>query len=296
MIREFEDHIEQLKDTKKEYSSLIDTLKTLPDTLNPKITVPLGKKAFFPGYIKNTNEVFILLGDNYFAKRSAKQTIDIISRRDSDIDKNIQALNDQILNLKQKISLTSDLSKAIQEKESSGIIEIKEEYNSDDEKEHKKKTKTTTTTTTKKKKGTNIDADQEKEIQSYWNERRKNYSTITTPSSTNTPTTTTTTTTTSTSSPKSILKSKTNNNSSNISEIEDPNNPKDYIKKINKQVSFNTAPKEFSKPNPPKNTPFSGDIIEKETDLVSFDETIQPPSKPQPPTEQKQSRFKSSRR
>lgn len=42
----------------------------------------MGKLAFFEGNLKNTNEILILLGDNYFAKRSSKQTIDIIQRRD----------------------------------------------------------------------------------------------------------------------------------------------------------------------------------------------------------------------
>ena len=38
-----------------------------------KIMVPLGSMAFMPGELVHTNEVVVLLGDNYFAERSATQ-------------------------------------------------------------------------------------------------------------------------------------------------------------------------------------------------------------------------------
>ena len=37
--------------------------------------------AFMPGKIVHTNEILVLLGDNWFAERSAKQAIEIIERR-----------------------------------------------------------------------------------------------------------------------------------------------------------------------------------------------------------------------
>ncbi|EAL62718.2 RNA polymerase II subunit 5-mediating protein [Dictyostelium discoideum AX4] len=159
-VVEYQDHIEELKSTKNDYKQLIDTLQHLPDTLQPKIMVPMGKLAFFEGNLKNTNEILILLGDNYFAKRSSKQTIDIIQRRDKDIDTSINDLREQIKGLKQRVSMTTDLSKALHEKEYDNIVEIKEEYNSDEEREKEKKRKqkpqksttTTTTTTTSKDK------------------------------------------------------------------------------------------------------------------------------------------------
>ncbi|KAN0024189.1 hypothetical protein ACTFIV_008589 [Dictyostelium citrinum] len=161
-IDEYQNHIEELKSTKNDYKQLIDTLQHLPDTLQPKIMVPMGKLAFFEGNLKNTNEILILLGDNYFAKRSSKQTIDIIQRRDKDIDTSINDLREQIKGIKQRISMTTDLSKALHEKEYDNIVEIKEEYNSDEEREKEKKRKqqppksttttTTTTTTTSKNK------------------------------------------------------------------------------------------------------------------------------------------------
>lgn len=43
--------------------------------------VPIGSKAFMPGKLVHTNEVLVLLGDNWFAERSAKQACEIIDRR-----------------------------------------------------------------------------------------------------------------------------------------------------------------------------------------------------------------------
>lgn len=44
--------------------------------------MPLGgKKAFMPGQIVHTNEIMVLLGDNWFAERSAKQAQAICQRR-----------------------------------------------------------------------------------------------------------------------------------------------------------------------------------------------------------------------
>ena len=37
--------------------------------------------AFMPGQLVHTNEVLVLLGDNWFVDRSAKQAADIVQRR-----------------------------------------------------------------------------------------------------------------------------------------------------------------------------------------------------------------------
>lgn len=43
--------------------------------------IPFSKLAFFPGKLIHTNEVLVLLGDNWFVERSAKQACQIIDRR-----------------------------------------------------------------------------------------------------------------------------------------------------------------------------------------------------------------------
>lgn len=43
--------------------------------------MPFGKLAFMPGQIVHTNEILVLLGDNWFVERSAKQAAEIAERR-----------------------------------------------------------------------------------------------------------------------------------------------------------------------------------------------------------------------
>ena len=43
--------------------------------------VPFGQKAFMPGQLVHTNEILVLLGDNWFVDRSAKQAGEIVQRR-----------------------------------------------------------------------------------------------------------------------------------------------------------------------------------------------------------------------
>lgn len=69
------------------------TLKDLPNKLKHNIMVqfitffaqlikvPFSDVAFFPGYITHTNEVTVLLGDNYFAKTTSSYAREILSRR-----------------------------------------------------------------------------------------------------------------------------------------------------------------------------------------------------------------------
>ena len=43
--------------------------------------VPIGSLAFMPGRLIHTNEIMVLLGDNWFTERSAKQAAQIVTRR-----------------------------------------------------------------------------------------------------------------------------------------------------------------------------------------------------------------------
>ena len=58
---------------REEYAKLEKTLESLPEMEGAEAAVPLTKKAFMLGRLTHTNEVLVLLGDNWFAQRSAKQ-------------------------------------------------------------------------------------------------------------------------------------------------------------------------------------------------------------------------------
>ena len=68
-------------------------LETLPHELRYQVMVPISKVAFVPGRLVNTNEMLVLLGDNWFAEKSAKQACELIDRRLASIDKFLDELN-----------------------------------------------------------------------------------------------------------------------------------------------------------------------------------------------------------
>lgn len=69
------------------YKSDYGDLKKLIDSMKDKIKHPYkipvagSQLALVPGHIVHTNEITVLLGDNYFALRTAKQANQIIDRR-----------------------------------------------------------------------------------------------------------------------------------------------------------------------------------------------------------------------
>ena len=64
-----------------------------------------------PGKIVKTNEVLVLLGDNWFVERSTKQSCEIIDRRLNGIEKHLEKLQKEIQMFKEKLSWTSDVAK-----------------------------------------------------------------------------------------------------------------------------------------------------------------------------------------
>jgi unconventional prefoldin RPB5 interactor 1 len=133
--------LKQLKRYYDDYSTLYDTLGKLPEKVSHKIMVPFGPFAFFPGSIIHTNEVMVLLGENYFAERSVMQSQDIIKRRQEYLSENIKKVSSQVEALKTRIDLTRQLTTGITEKEKEGVVEIREEYHSDEEREGKQRKK-----------------------------------------------------------------------------------------------------------------------------------------------------------
>lgn len=73
-----------------DYHHLQTRLSTLPDRLTYDCMVPFGKLAFLPGRIVHSNEILVLLGENYFVERSCKQAMEIIDRRLKNIDENLK--------------------------------------------------------------------------------------------------------------------------------------------------------------------------------------------------------------
>ena len=56
--------------------------------------VPLTSKAFMQGHLVHTNELLVLLGDNWFMEASAKRAAEVASRRLRECDNILEKVGD----------------------------------------------------------------------------------------------------------------------------------------------------------------------------------------------------------
>uniref|UniRef100_A0A3B3ZBZ7 Uncharacterized protein n=1 Tax=Periophthalmus magnuspinnatus TaxID=409849 RepID=A0A3B3ZBZ7_9GOBI len=92
-----------------DYEALNDRLKTLPDQLSYDVMVPFGPLAFMPGKLVHTNEVTVLLGDNWFAKCSAKQAQKIVDHRMKHVKHELGELTKTMKNFEARVGFAKDL-------------------------------------------------------------------------------------------------------------------------------------------------------------------------------------------
>lgn len=78
----------QIESVIRDLKSVQSRLKIMPDKTTHQVVVPLGSNApgkhplvLMPGHVKHTNEILVLLGDNWFVERSAKEATEIAERR-----------------------------------------------------------------------------------------------------------------------------------------------------------------------------------------------------------------------
>ncbi|XP_078689991.1 uncharacterized protein LOC144921153 [Branchiostoma floridae x Branchiostoma belcheri] len=122
--------IKQWKQFKSDYNAVQDRLRTLPDRISYDIMVPYGSLAFMPGHLVHTNEVLVLLGDNWFVERSAKQACEIIDRRRKRIDNTLKDLKKELGLLESRVGYTEELQDAAKASivGQGEVMEIREEY------------------------------------------------------------------------------------------------------------------------------------------------------------------------
>uniref|UniRef100_A0A3Q3RCV4 URI1 prefoldin like chaperone n=1 Tax=Monopterus albus TaxID=43700 RepID=A0A3Q3RCV4_MONAL len=128
--------IQHWKKVSGDYEALNDRLKTLPDQLAYDIMVPFGPLAFMPGKLVHTNEVTVLLGDNWFAKCSAKQAQKIVDHRmkcESVFEMTVSQLDDlskTMKNSEARVGFTEDLATISASK--GDYVDIREEGGNND--------------------------------------------------------------------------------------------------------------------------------------------------------------------
>lgn len=71
--------------------------------------VPVSRVGFMPGRLVNTNEILVLLGDNWFVEKSAKQACELIDRRIANLDKFLDDLNKENKIVRDQLDWTQSL-------------------------------------------------------------------------------------------------------------------------------------------------------------------------------------------
>lgn len=117
----------------KEYETTQSLLTELPKQLKHSIQIPLGPHCFTSGKLIHTNEVQVLLGDNYFIECTSSHAIGICQRRIQHIQTKVKAIQQELDSLNESIKHSTNLFEQTINEEGEEIIEIKEEYHSDDD-------------------------------------------------------------------------------------------------------------------------------------------------------------------
>ncbi|KAF5897511.1 unconventional prefoldin RPB5 interactor 1 [Clarias magur] len=123
VVKDCQSQITHWKKLENDYESLQDRLSTLPDKLSYDIMVPFGSLAFMPGKLVHTNELTVLLGDNWFAKCSAKQAQTLVGRRKKHVENKLDDLHKVVKSFQDRAGFTEDLEKMGR----GDFVDIKEE-------------------------------------------------------------------------------------------------------------------------------------------------------------------------
>lgn len=128
-------NIKKWDEYKEDYTKLKNVVGNLTDEIQHTAMIPFSNLAFFPGKIVHTNEILVLLGDNWFVERSAKQACKIIDRRIKFVDENLAKLKKDKSELEQKIKFTKKNMPVKHDElneEGMNYVEIREDYNEDE--------------------------------------------------------------------------------------------------------------------------------------------------------------------
>ncbi|KAI9593589.1 Prefoldin [Syncephalis fuscata] len=133
---EAQSSVQQWREHHNEYQQLRDGLQKLPEETAHQVMVPVGPLAFFPGKIVKTNELLVLLGENWFIERSAAQAVEIVDRRLETVQQQLETAEKRSKDIETRIKLSGglgDLTGYPINEDGQQVVEIREEYHSDDE-------------------------------------------------------------------------------------------------------------------------------------------------------------------
>ncbi|XP_038610120.1 unconventional prefoldin RPB5 interactor 1 isoform X1 [Tachyglossus aculeatus] len=138
VVSSCQEKIQHWKKVESDYEALQERLSTLPDKLSYDVMVPFGPLAFMPGKLIHTNEITVLLGDNWFCKCSAKQAVGLVEHRKKHVRKVLDDLQKVKKNFESRVEFTADLQKM---SDAAGdIVDIREDIPNDIEVKGKRRT------------------------------------------------------------------------------------------------------------------------------------------------------------
>ncbi|XP_023182712.1 unconventional prefoldin RPB5 interactor 1 [Xiphophorus maculatus] len=130
VMEDCESRIQHWKKILADYEALDDRLRTLPDQLCYDIMVPFGPLAFMPGKLVHTNEVTVLLGDNWFAKCSTKQAQKIVEHRMKHVGNQLDDVTKTMKNFEARVGFAKDLESM--SANTGNYVDIREEVGNND--------------------------------------------------------------------------------------------------------------------------------------------------------------------
>ncbi|KAG7206655.1 hypothetical protein KM043_000331 [Ampulex compressa] len=98
-------------DYRNGYKKVIEALTIFPTKVSVNCMIPIGKKALMKGKLIHTNEILACLGEGYFAKYSATQSIALCKRRIECAEKMLKDLEIEknLYEMKQLIPVQNDV-------------------------------------------------------------------------------------------------------------------------------------------------------------------------------------------
>ncbi|XP_028815142.1 unconventional prefoldin RPB5 interactor 1 [Denticeps clupeoides] len=130
VVRGCEGQLGHWEKVQRDYDALQERLHTLPDELSYDVMVPFGPLAFMPGKLVHTNEVTVLLGDNWFAKCSAKQAENLVEHRKKYVKRTLDDLRAVVKSFEDRARFAEGLEEMSGAK--GDFVDIREKVNSEE--------------------------------------------------------------------------------------------------------------------------------------------------------------------
>ncbi|TSK38484.1 Unconventional prefoldin RPB5 interactor [Bagarius yarrelli] len=111
VVKDCQSQIAHWRKVENDYKCLQERISTLPDKLSYDIMVPFGSLAFMPGKLVHTNELTVLLGDNWFTKCSAKQAQTLVEHRKKHVKNKLDDLHKVMKSFQERAGFTENLER-----------------------------------------------------------------------------------------------------------------------------------------------------------------------------------------